>query len=265
MFPLQTAWKTVPITSKGPVQREARQAGSTQWPGFKEKYHSIWVRSCHGENKLNLRVNPTHKNLSSVSTLCTKATAHWRLDIALSHASSISKVLSPWHKATCSGRWLVHLFLTAGEASFSVAEKCISNPQVLLPPAMVNARRESYPLRLTAKSLGWVGMTRLLWSSLMLCNKLMASLFLLTHKKDCDYNASCHIPWTFTKRKSIFDLDYSVSLTGLPPLDPTHTEADLCVQYWETQLPKMTPVSLFSFTNRSSVYLSLHPAIQDLS
>lgn len=146
MFPLQPAWKTVPLTSKGPVQKEVRQAESTQWPGFKEKYLSIWVRSCHGENKLNRRVNPTYKNLVSVSTLCTKATAHWRLGIALSHASSISKVLRPWPRATGSGRWLVHLFLTTGEASFSVAEKCIATPQVLLPPALIDAHRERCPL-----------------------------------------------------------------------------------------------------------------------
>lgn len=127
----------------------------------------------------------------------------------------------------------------------------------------MQAERAALWSQLTAKSSGWVGMSTFLWSSLMLCNKLMASRFLLIHKKDCDCNASCHIPRTFTRRKSILDLNYSVSLTGFPPLDPTHAEADLCVQYWEAQLPKMTPISLFVLYRQSSVYLSLHPAIQN--
>lgn len=46
--------------------------------------------------------------------------------------------------------------------------------------------------------------------------------------EDCDLNALCHIPWIWFKKPSIFDLDFPVSLTGFPPLGPTHAETHPC-------------------------------------
>lgn len=82
MFPSEAAWKTVPVSSKGPVLSEAvpaSQADSTQWPESKKKYFSIGVGSGHREQKLNLNVNLICENLASVSTFPTKATVWWRL------------------------------------------------------------------------------------------------------------------------------------------------------------------------------------------
>lgn len=82
VFPSEAAWKTVLVSSKGHVLREAvpaSQADSTRWPGSKKNYFSTGVGSGHGEQKLNLDVNLIYENLASVSTFPTKATAWWRL------------------------------------------------------------------------------------------------------------------------------------------------------------------------------------------
>jgi hypothetical protein len=65
-----------------------------------------------------------------------------------------------------------------------------------------------------------VGMSRLFWSSLVLGNKLMTFLSFLTHKKDCDHNASSHIPWIFKKGKNHLWSGGLCVFNGVPSFRP---------------------------------------------
>lgn len=135
VFPSEAAWKTVLVSSKGPVLREAvpaSQADSTQWPGSKKNYFFTEVGSGHGEQKLNLYVNLIYENLASVSTFPTKATAWWRLrdntKSFIQHKKG-SEILA-WRLPAVGGG----LCPAAGEASFSAAEKSFAVTPAPPPP-----------------------------------------------------------------------------------------------------------------------------------
>lgn len=181
-IPIRSSLKDGPCQQQRPCTEEAvpaSQADSTQWSGSKKNYFSTGVGSGHGEQKLNLDVNLIYENLASVSTFPTKVTAGWRLrdntKSFIQHKKG-SEVLA-WRLPAVGGG----LCPAAGEASFSAAEKSFAVTPAPPPPIMINAHTESCHLigsHCWALGTG-VGISRLLRSSLMFCNKLLASFSFL--------------------------------------------------------------------------------------